>query len=71
MFHGDATWELLSEIRVKYAALHLKDKVIDEAEGDVTAQEVEEEEENTENIPQVRAKRNRLKPKWLKDYELP
>lgn len=28
------------------------------------------QEEEIESIPQTRAKRNKVKPKWLKDYEL-
>lgn len=30
-----------------------------------------EPEDNDGPIPQTRSKRNRMKPKWLKDYEVP
>lgn len=81
LFPEDTTWETLPELLVAYPDLHLEDKVVFPFRGDVTApsDEVQNQgpneepthEEATGPMPQIRAKRTKLKPKWLKDYELP
>jgi hypothetical protein len=79
-FPEDSTWETLSDMIAAYPELHLEDKVPMDGEGDVTYEErlqpneevieaqVEKELDLEETIPQTRAKRTILRPKWLNGY---
>lgn len=61
-FPEDATWEDLETIKAQYPDLHLEDNVFLEDEEDVMGP-------IAEKVTQVRPKRNKVKPKYLNDYE--
>ncbi|KAI4357207.1 hypothetical protein L6164_001171 [Bauhinia variegata] len=71
----DSTWESLTEILQAYPNLHLEDKVfLQHQANDRDELNDSENEVGLTNdfipAPQTRAKRNRIKPKWLRDYEV-
>jgi hypothetical protein len=77
-FPEDSTWETVSEMTKAFPNLHLEDKVPVDGEWDVMnlgdmsgTQSSEENESQKETIPKGRAKRNKLRPKWMNDYEVP
>jgi len=72
LFLEDATWEAFDDIRTNYPEFHLEGKVFLEGEEDVMDPVIGPDISDDENepIPQLRAKRNRNRPKYLKDYIL-
>ncbi|KAI4351323.1 hypothetical protein L6164_005698 [Bauhinia variegata] len=78
LYPEDSTWESLSQLKNDYPNFHLEDKVVldrgrdamNQQEGWDEGPSSDAEEEPEITIPQVRAKRNKVKPKWMKDYNI-
>lgn len=75
LYPENSSWELLSELPKEFPDIVLEGKVYSQLEGDVTDQgssvHVAKLELEPEVLPQTRARRNRIRPKWMKDYEIP
>lgn len=84
LYPEDATWETLQDVLAAHPKVYLEDKVFLEDVGDVMSpspiQHGEEPEAEVDDeaqvditipMPSTRAKRNRMKPKWMRDFELP
>jgi len=76
-FPEDSTWEAVSDMAKAFPDLHLEDKVPVDGEWDVMnlgdvsgTQSNKEDEIQEETTPMGRAKRKKLRPKWLNDYEV-
>lgn len=77
LYSEDATWEVLEDILKAYPNLHLEGKVF--VEGKRSDRELDHDGHDSADgaefglgqLPQTRSKRNRLKPKWMRDYEVP
>lgn len=79
LYPEDTSWEDLTELTKEYPLLNLEDKVNFEGEGDVMDHNIgpigladpsegEELEEDRIHVTPLRAKRNRTRPKYLRDY---
>lgn len=77
LYPEDATWEPLKELLAAYPTLYLEDKVFFEDMGYVlTPSPTHHMNEEAHNEPMVpmprsRAKINKMRPKWMRDFEFP
>lgn len=76
LYPEDATWEDFEDIHDSYPTWNLEGKVHFHGETNAIDQEWEEEElmgleeEVIEKVPLGRPKRNKIKPKWMKDFAM-
>ncbi|KAK2359441.1 hypothetical protein QL285_084814 [Trifolium repens] len=77
LYPEDTTWEDLAEMKQLYPNIHLEDKVLVQEDGNVMDLEAEEEDHmNSDNeelgpIPLMRAQRNKTRPKWMNNFQIP
>jgi hypothetical protein len=77
LYPEDTTWEDLAEMKQLYPNIHLEDKVLVQEDGNVMDLEAEEEDHmNSDNeelgpISLMRAQRNKTRPKWMNNFQIP
>lgn len=73
LYPEDTSWEDLRELKKEYPHLNLEDKVPFDGKGDVMDSNIaelglSEEEATLAHVTPIRAKRNKTRPKYLRDY---